>query len=322
MTQTREKDELIKAAHYGDPEAQFSVGINFKNGAFGHPMDVDQALEWLIKAARGGHPKALGVLFGLDLPRMRALQREFEGKERVKADGRNAMVKAACEGDPTSQVRLGWRLWFGSGGFTQDRTGALKWIELACREAVLPEPERAFEVGYELWQENEEPKGLGAFGLDLITRAAHQGITLAIEFLAQITYLDRDLSLAQVLVRLKEVEAWGPEGFQFNQFSMLGRTVRGDFERRGQEIAALPPTDLLWFATRNQNLARLEVVRRHLIAKEILDGRSEGLAWWWMPVFGMAPVLQAEERPDFYEPWCIHLALLDYQSAEHWISRQ
>lgn len=76
---------LSQAALRGDTEAMFRLSAAFAFGFDGMPMDADDALHWLKKAAKAGHTVAAEVL--KDIGRTRETSNEIgecEGNEKIK----------------------------------------------------------------------------------------------------------------------------------------------------------------------------------------------------------------------------------------------
>ncbi len=68
--------------------------------------------------------------------------------------------------------------------------------------------------------------------------------------------------------------------------------------------------------------AQLEIVRRYLVHRRVLDDRSEGLSWWLMPLFGIVPsilwVRPSPDQPPFDDEPAVSIALRNYRRAEQW----
>ena len=79
---------------------------------------------------------------------------------------------------------------------------------------------------------------------------------------------------------------------------------------------------LLLLASKGHEEARLEIVRQYLVHRRVLDERSEGLAWWVMPLFGIVPsvlpIATSAELPPFDDRPAVSIALHNYQRAEDW----
>src|ERR1035438_8645772 len=54
----KETQDLILAAESGDLDAQFRLGVHYRNGDAGLPHDLTWAHHWLLLAARSGHVHA------------------------------------------------------------------------------------------------------------------------------------------------------------------------------------------------------------------------------------------------------------------------
>jgi len=60
-TATTEIKQLRKAAHKGDPQAQYDLGVRYELGD-GVRKNMKTALSWYQKAAAGGHAEAQTTL--------------------------------------------------------------------------------------------------------------------------------------------------------------------------------------------------------------------------------------------------------------------
>src|SRR5690349_3816382 len=82
------------AAHGGDQDAQYMLGIGHKVGD-GMPVDLEQAAAWFARAALQGHPAAM---FELALAWLHG-----RGVEAEAANGLKMMQEAADRGHPLAQ---------------------------------------------------------------------------------------------------------------------------------------------------------------------------------------------------------------------------
>ncbi len=60
--QRNEVAELMHSAQKGDTDAQFFLGMAYRQGRLGFPRNQSEALKWLKKAAQGGHTEARVML--------------------------------------------------------------------------------------------------------------------------------------------------------------------------------------------------------------------------------------------------------------------
>src|ERR1035438_2879868 len=51
----KETQNLILSAESGDLNAQFRLGVHYRNGDAGLPQDLSKAHHWVLLAARSGH---------------------------------------------------------------------------------------------------------------------------------------------------------------------------------------------------------------------------------------------------------------------------
>lgn len=155
----------MKAAQDGSAEAQFWVGINYRDG-WGVTKDAAKGVEWLRLAAEQGYSLAqvhLGMMYeygqNVELDKeealkwfMRAADAEqpvalcmvatyyMEGcDERHVEKAFDYFLRAAEKGDPYSQYMVARMLWNGE-GVAQNRTAAKRWCLKAaehCPEAMV-----------------------------------------------------------------------------------------------------------------------------------------------------------------------------------------
>jgi TPR repeat protein len=112
-----------KAAEQGNPDAQFGLGLLYRDGERGVPRDDAQAVEWFRKAAEQGYADAQ---FGLGLM--------YDMGEGVSEDDAQAVEwyrKAAEQGYAKAQYLLGMMHAAGTGA-PKDLVIAHKWANLAA----------------------------------------------------------------------------------------------------------------------------------------------------------------------------------------------
>ncbi|MBN8476124.1 tetratricopeptide repeat-containing serine protease family protein [Sulfuritalea sp.] len=121
---------LTKKAEAGNVEAQFTLGMMYRDG-FQYDKDGkslnDEGAEWLKKAANQGHAKAqfnLGVAYSLG---------KGVTKDTVKAV--EWYQKAAAQGNTSAQVELGW-MHFKGESIPRDDAKAAEWFSKAAAEGV------------------------------------------------------------------------------------------------------------------------------------------------------------------------------------------
>ena len=152
--------EFRPLAEKGDADAQFSLGVMYKEGQ-GVPQDYKQAVSWIRKAAKQGHARAqysLGVMYyiGQGVPQdykqavswsRIAAEQDFANAQTnlgvmykegqgVPQDAKQAVSwfrKAAEQGDAEAQYDLGVMYYIGQ-GVTQDNKRALSWFRKAAEQ--------------------------------------------------------------------------------------------------------------------------------------------------------------------------------------------
>ena len=113
---------FTKAAHQGHANAQYALGVLYKNGQGVH-QDYQKAVEWYTKAANQGNADAqhgLGVL--------------YEKGQGVRQDYQKAVewyTKAANQGHADAQKNLGW-MYYNGHGVRQDKSTAKRYYRQAC----------------------------------------------------------------------------------------------------------------------------------------------------------------------------------------------
>jgi len=84
--------------------------------------------------------------------------------------------------------------------------------------------------------------------------------------------------------------------------------------------------NLLLLADKGHMEAQLEIVRQYLVRRGVLDDRSEGVAWWVMPLFGIVPsilnIAPSPDQPSFEDEPAVSIALRNYHRAEEWFQEK
>lgn len=80
--------------------------------------------------------------------------------------------------------------------------------------------------------------------------------------------------------------------------------------------------NLLLLSDKGHVEAQLEIVRQYLVHRGVMDDRSEGLAWWVMPLFGVSPAIlwiaPPSDQPPFDDEPAVSIALRNFRRAEEW----
>ena len=111
-----------KAANQGDAEAQFNLGLTYKEGQEVQ-QDNKMAAKWYQKAAEQGH---ITAQFNLGL-----LYQDGKGVEQDFASAVKWYQKAAQQDHITAQFNLGL-LYQDGKGIRQNKTNAKEWYGRAC----------------------------------------------------------------------------------------------------------------------------------------------------------------------------------------------
>ena len=113
---------LRQQANHGDVEAQYNLGVSYREGK-GVPRDYAQAVSWWRKSAGQGYASAQSALGFM-----------YANGQGVSEDAAQAVVwyrKAADQGVARAQFNLGVMYSQGQ-GVAQDRVEAYKWMSLAA----------------------------------------------------------------------------------------------------------------------------------------------------------------------------------------------
>jgi TPR repeat protein len=116
-------DDYIQKANNGDMEAAYKLGFMYAF-LFGH-QDPEKAVQWLSKAADGGHIKAEAHLA--------QFYREGKGVAKDEGKARELWTRSAEGGFAEAQVRL--CLWYHAGtGTPKDPVAAFQWCKKAAEQ--------------------------------------------------------------------------------------------------------------------------------------------------------------------------------------------
>jgi TPR repeat protein len=116
--------QLQKQADSGDADAQFDLGVMYRDGK-GVPKDATKAMEWLQKAAALGNAKAHLYVGGL----------YYDGKDVPKdlAKAVEWFQKAAALGNADAQYILG-DMYHGGEGMPKNTAKAIEWYQKAAAQ--------------------------------------------------------------------------------------------------------------------------------------------------------------------------------------------
>jgi TPR repeat protein len=171
VKQTPRKKSVLELAKSGDSNAQYELAEFYFNGTGNRHLDVDEALVWYGKAARGGNVQAqykigafsyYGQIVRKDLSTARTwlaraaeqghngaekLLALIDAQENAKRNEKSAiqtLTSAANNGDADAQYKLASVYLNGNNGFEADREQALKWFRAA---AAQNHAEAQFQTG-------------------------------------------------------------------------------------------------------------------------------------------------------------------------------
>jgi len=144
----KDSSVVIKAAEEGSRNAQFDLGVMYRNG-YGIKQDDKKAVEWWTKAAEQGHPRAqlyLGRMYdqgyGVNEDHEIAKSWYIKAGENGDAYGQyyfhpcKSLESAARQGVLKAQYELGTRYQkgFGSCKYEKDHKLAAYWLEKAAEQ--------------------------------------------------------------------------------------------------------------------------------------------------------------------------------------------
>ncbi|MBQ6615768.1 MAG: SEL1-like repeat protein [Thermoguttaceae bacterium] len=125
---SQDKSEAVKlfrkSAEQGDAEAQYELGLRYRDGK-GVAQDYKEAAKWFHKAAEQGYAKAqftLGVCYW-----------DGKGVSQDKSESIKWYRKAAQQGLAEAQYNIGVCYWKGD-GVSQDKSEAVKWYLKAAEQ--------------------------------------------------------------------------------------------------------------------------------------------------------------------------------------------
>ena len=171
--------KLQNAAASGDAEAQFRLGLLYRNGDNGVTKDDAEAATWYRKAAEQGYAKAqltLGYMLAEGL-----------GVAKNDAEAVSWYRKAAGRGDVHAQYYLGLMIYSGR-GMPKDETEAVSWFRRAADQGDVDAQTMygmALESGHGVPKDETE-------AANWYRRAAAQGDATARERLDGMTAPGRD----------------------------------------------------------------------------------------------------------------------------------
>ena len=117
-------EKCVEAAHRGDPDAQFQLGVLHCTGV-GVPQDLTAATRWYRQAAEQGH--------GYAAHNLAAMLLNGSGTEPDAAEGFHWSTRAAEAGIPEAQLMLG-NLYAGGWGTAADPARAREWFAKAAAQ--------------------------------------------------------------------------------------------------------------------------------------------------------------------------------------------
>jgi TPR repeat protein len=114
----------LKSANQNHAEAQYSLGVMYKNG-YGVTQDYKEAINWYSKAANQGYAPAQNNLGGM--------YKHGEGVTQDDKEAINWYSKAANQGNASAQNNLGY-MYDNGEGVTQDDKEAINWYSKAANQ--------------------------------------------------------------------------------------------------------------------------------------------------------------------------------------------
>lgn len=116
---------IVGEAHKGNPESQFLIGLMYREGRFGFPLDYEKSATWFLKSAELGDrdaQKYVGDLYVSGKGFLLNYRRAFEWYE-----------KAAAQGNKEVFCDLGYHYYRGV-GVRKDYQKALEYFEKGIKE--------------------------------------------------------------------------------------------------------------------------------------------------------------------------------------------
>lgn len=110
-----------KLAEAGDKDEQFTLGLYYKSGKNGTPVDLDKAWYWYGKAAEQNHAGAINNMSLMSL--------KGESVQKDEEQAVSLMITAAEAGSATACGNLAWNYYDGREPFGQDYEKALRYAQ-------------------------------------------------------------------------------------------------------------------------------------------------------------------------------------------------
>lgn len=123
-------DLFRKAAHGGDPEAQYRLGMRLLMGTPGLEPDTAEGLKLMVQSGEHGRPNSLTMIG-------RFFRIGSYGFAKDPSQAVSWFRRAADLGDAEGQAWLGWAYRFGM-GVAPDRTAAVYWLTKAAEQGFYP----------------------------------------------------------------------------------------------------------------------------------------------------------------------------------------
>lgn len=226
MNQNEYKSEdLIKLSEAGDVDAQSRLGTNYLIGRDNFPVDYEEGVKWLEKAAESGHSGAQTNLAycyenGMGVPRDRGIAVKW--LEKASSQGVPEAIaglsdfylrglgvakdlergfelcKQAAEKDfPEAQFRLG-QLYHEGIGCKEDHTKALEWLEKASEQGHSKATTMAGYMNIRYWGANRKNVEKA---IELFSKTAADGDAVAQTHLGEIFFKQGKVDEAEKMFR-------------------------------------------------------------------------------------------------------------------------
>ena len=117
---------LRARAQAGDPDAQWQLGMQYRQGSAETPKDLSVAFSWFMRSAKSGNRKgenAVGIAY-----------LHGEGVPENDVEGFEWLYKSALMGYPSAQFNLGAAYLRGTGA-QRNKSEAFNWFLQAARMA-------------------------------------------------------------------------------------------------------------------------------------------------------------------------------------------
>ena len=245
------------------PVADPQEGEWIRQAGLGTPAVEAKGIEWLTKAAEGGHGRA-----GLELGRRLLIKAEKSKDAEERAQAQRWLTKAAEQGDAEAQRTLGLFL------YPTDKATAIGWIRKAAEQG---ETLGQFTLGIAL-RDGNGVKTNRAEAIQWLGLAAKQGqaeAQLALGMLLLSPAAGADTAKGAGWLRQAAEQGYGPAQVQLGEILLAGTGLPADPKEAYQWLLiAAANSQGLSREQRNTLTNRLNVVAARLTAAQRLEAQQ------------------------------------------------